>query len=1233
MIYLYRTCKRTQYFYVEENIMKKILAIFLAVMILLPYAAIPLHAEPGTEVAGLSFSGTSYGADEDYRLDQNLRDVPHTFSAWVYIPAALHSQRHTILGNYPSLSRYTGYLNFEIQTNGRPRLVIGDGSSDGKYNTGDQTMYDYVFGSAVIPADTWTLVTIVSDNAQKEVRCYLNGVLKQTITNNFASIDPTCINHPFMLGGDFRQSGNKFNQYYYKGQLKDIFLYADVRTASEIAADYANGPDLTNEDLICAYDIDANDHGKDIADISGNGNTLYYNKMWLTEAEMNAIRGDTSDRAYSFAVVPDIQYMTEWHQEALEPLYKWIVDNKAAKNIQFVMGLGDITNTDTDFETGTSAYGKAEWATAYAAISQLNGVIPYTQIRGNHDVYASLSDIPTCLKGQGFIKYFGGNSFYAQQFKNPNGYEAGYYEGTLANTAGVEETAEVVNAWRTLEADGDKWLIMTLDWGAHDSVLAWAGEVIEAHPDHRVIITTHNYLSATGDHTDHRLAGDITSDLEAKGFNNGDGIWNKLVSLHSNIELTLSGHIHASNIVIEQNKGIYGNTVTQMLIDSQELDRYWYNPDKAAVTGVGMVALLYVSKDGKTVETEYYSTVTGKYLNTMSQRSVDLDAKLEEKWDGVSVCIPEGSGTEADPYLVTCAENLVWMANQTAYNASITKNNPFAGKYFKQVGDIDLNGRAVQPIGCYFDSTSKMAAFGGVYDGQGYRIFNGFITDSPSSSQNQKWGAGIFGFTYQATIKNVVADNITVRGRSRAGAIVGHAYNTVILNCVSTDTCTVIGTGQKNGSLSASSSVWKTEQFNVFSQNRIGGIVGHFNTESWQYNLKYCHSSATVYANGNNAYAGGIVGSAQGSFNMYYSVFDGKIVNDFANADYDRRLNGENVNGGIIGYIGSGSYAYGTGNRIFDGNINKGSFELLGVATTEVIYGGIVGEIKNIATAKFFVQNSYNLSNDINLNADTYTQTKPVYVGGLIGKIVNSGAATPYTVNVANSASVDTGIQNGGINVDQAAYTVDNLYVYNTVAQAGTKPVNPGLLYNTTEGTVDVGTKQLNAILPTTAQMEASYAEERAAGRDINTLRVIGYQEALGDDDKRVRLVFGIDTDLEAIDRYGFEMTLSYTNAAGDTVVKHADVGSYLVYTSINGKDKDGNDTQYTAGVDYTCKYFATLVVNPTVNGEPISGGATVTVTAYTFDNNGYRHAYGAETITLVFDGDGNMIDPSANIK
>ncbi|MBQ8849231.1 MAG: metallophosphoesterase [Clostridia bacterium] len=1205
--------------------MKKTLAILLAIIMLIPMFTVLVSAAPdeaNSGVAGITFDGDlTYGANEEYHFNQNLEKVPHTLSAWVYLDDDAYSNRNVIFGNYPSNTRYTGYMHFEINASHQPRF---------KYSDADQSSkHEFVFTDITVEKNTWTLVTVTVDETAGEVRCYINGELAGTMTEGFAPIDPTVINYPFMLGGFHYRNGSAFNKHYFKGEMKDFYAYADTRTASEIAADYANGPALGNPDLICAYDIDANDQGKDIADESGNGYTLYYNKLWLTEEEMEVLRGDTSDRAYSFAVVPDTQYLTEWHQEALPVLYQWIVDNVEERNIQYVIGLGDITNTDTNIDAISTSHGVKEWETTYNAISKMNGVVPYSLIRGNHDVYSTepkdtaTPDLVGSM-GQGFIQYFGGDSFYAQQFKNPDGYEAGYYQGTLANYKGVEETDEVANTWRTLEADGDKWLLMNLDWGAHDDVLAWAGEIIEAHPDHRVIISTHNYLGRSGDHTDNRLSGDVTSSYLQKGFNNGDGIWNKLVSRYSNIEMVLSGHISSSSIIVKQNEGVYGNTVTQMLIDGQDLDRYWYNPEAGKITGVGLVAMLYVSKDGTHVDTEYYSTVTGKYLSSMSQRTVDLNAECDTpdtKWDGKSQFAPVGSGTEEDPYLISCAENLAWMAKKCNYVAS-TLVNPFAGMYFEQVCDIDMNGHKLSQIGCYYDSTSKMAVFGGTYDGKGFSISNGTIDKHSSSAQNQKWGVGIFGNTYEATIKNVVADNLTVSGLTRVGVIVGYARDTYITNCVSTDTCAVIGTGTPT-TLASTSSVFKTEQWNVFSQNRLGGIVGHFYGSSYKFQINYCKSGATILAKGNNALAGGIVGSLENQINMYYNVFDGRIINDFTDEGYNRTLAGENVNGGIVGYIGSGTYTMAGTNRYISYNVNKGSFELLGVATTDVVYGGIVGAVKDITPSNYRIEYSYNLSNDIDLNTDKYTQTKAVYIGGIVGRVTNDKASTARSLKLANCGSVSTGISNGGLNVDTTAFTVDNLYVCNTVAEGGTAPVTHVLPNGVTTGTVDVATKELSALQATTDKMEKTYADERKAGRRTDVLNTIGYQTATAENDNRVRLVFGLDT-LELYN-YGYELTLTYTEN-GEIVTKKASLTDRVVYTDVQGNEKN-----YNAKTDYGYEYFATLVIDPTVSGKAIEGEAVCTVSAYTLTEDGYKLCYGEDLITLVFT-DGVLTKPVTNI-
>ena len=1187
--------------------MKKIISFLLAtvmVLSLIPVGALTLFADANTDKTGLTFNGDgTYGAEDEYYAAKSFDEVPLTFSAWVYLDYEVYNQRGVIIGNYPGAECYTGYVNFEMYNHGVPRLVIGDWNFD----SGELETHAFQFTKAVVPYEDWTNITCVVDPETEAVHCYINGKLKQSITEDFVIPHVTVKDYPYMLGGDQRMGATASNGLYFKGELGNVSVYSDARTADEVARDYQNGADLTNADLICAYDVDASDKGKDIADLSGNGYNMLYNKVWLTEAEMEARRSDTSNRAYAFAVISDTQYSTEFNLGTLEPIYDWIVANKESKNIQYVMGVGDITNTDTNI-AGSADNGPYEWQAAYNAISKLNGVVPYSLVRGNHDVYSSeAGNGVVSLKGQGFIEYFGGDDdFYAQQFKNPQGYEAGYYEGELANYKGIVETDSVANSWRTLELDGDKWLLINIDWGAHDSVLAWAGEVIEAHPTHRVIITTHCYLASNGDHADSRLDGAVINSYLQKGFNNGDGVWEKLTSRYTNIEMVICGHQAAKTIVVKQDLGVYNNTVTQILVDGQTLDRYW--------GGLGLVALLYVSKDGKSVDIEYYSTVKGKYFGSVSQRTVDLTAEgtaPSTAWDSGSSFAPVGSGTEADPYLITCAENLRWMAKACAY-VKDGKVNPFEGKYFKQTCDIDLNGKPFLQIGSYYKS-SAYAVFGGVYDGQGYRIYNGYIKDHSNASQNENWGVGLFGYVYSsdgtARVMNVVADNITASGITAVGIIAGKTYNAQILNCVVTDTCKVVGTGTKQG-VSSSTSVInnKSPQWNMYTQNRLGGIVGHAANNGHIY---YCVSSATIHTNGNNAFAGGIVGSIGSTPNIRYKTFDGKIINDFTDTEYFREIEGENVNGGIIGYMGSGSGSafVVSGNRWHTNNTNKGSFEIRGTATTDVVYGGILGAAKGLGATSHHLENNYNLSNDISLG--TQPESITVYVAGLVGR-ATVGTGETVTLNVTGYSVDLPDIKNGGLNVDTAVYTTGVLYNETTVA-SGTKAV-----------TSTASVKTQGEILEKTDPMEDEYAAKRAEGLDTDILEVIGYQKALAEEDERVRLIFGSNNELTDLHRYVFETTVSYNDAAGDTVTERSVINCYDAYTSFNGKDESGNDKDYAVGVDYTYKYLATLVIDPTLNGK-VEGGATVTVTAFTVDKDGYRHGYITDMITLTFDGEGGV--------
>lgn len=156
-----------------------------------------------------------------------------------------------------------------------------------------------------------------------------------------------------------------------------------------------------------------------------------------------------------------------------------------------------------------------------------------------------------------------------------------------------------------------------MDWYAKNDVLDWANDVIARHPNHNVIITTHAYLNVDGTTID----GFDDKDQQplSLGYNSGQTMWEKLISKHPNITMVFSGHLIAENhdIVMTQQKGEHGNTVTALLINPQLLD---------ALSGnTCMVAMLYFSEDGKNVDLQYYSTHYEMFYWAENQFSFTVD--------------------------------------------------------------------------------------------------------------------------------------------------------------------------------------------------------------------------------------------------------------------------------------------------------------------------------------------------------------------------------------------------------------------------------------------------------------------------------------------------------------------------------------------------------------------------------------------------------------------------------
>lgn len=443
-------------------------------------------------------------------------------------------------------------MSFEVNYNGNVRFYHTD--SNGK----DQSL---LFDKSDIRTGKWAHVAVVHDKENNQTACYIDGKLVQTL--GYFEYGDKVLDANFCLGGDNR-SGNAI---YFKGWIRSVTAYSDARTAEEIAKDAKNGTDISADNIILHYNTPKTATNTNVEDLSGNGYNVIRNRTWFEEKD------EAKDYAYSFAVVGDTQIIADKYPNEFHKIYDWILDNKDSKKIAHVFGLGDITDKDT----------VAEWVLAKENISKLNGKISYSLVRGNHDSIAKMNS------------YFSYDE-YTKQFK-------GFY------TEG-----DICNSWMTLTVGETDYLIFTLDYGASNAVLAWAGDIIESFPHHRVIITTHAYLYRDGTTLDQ---GDVCPPATSGGYNNGDHMWDKFISKHGNIFLVLSGHDPCDNVVTTQTLGDHGNVVTQMLIDPQGMDA-------SAMGATGMVAMLYFSEDGKEIEVEFYSTIKNQYYKDTNQYKIDI---------------------------------------------------------------------------------------------------------------------------------------------------------------------------------------------------------------------------------------------------------------------------------------------------------------------------------------------------------------------------------------------------------------------------------------------------------------------------------------------------------------------------------------------------------------------------------------------------------------------------------
>ena len=291
---------------------------------------------------------------------------------------------------------------------------------------------------------------------------------------------------------------------------------------------------------------------------------------------------------FRLALLPDVQTYTRKYPEIFKAQTQWLADHK--EDFAFVLQQGDITDWNA----------VEQWDAAREAFAVLDDKIPYTFVPGNHDI-GNNADSRNTDKLNRYLPY--------------DKYSQSPYFG------GAFQTGKMDNTWHTFRAGGLDWLILSLEFATRNRVLEWAENVIRQHPQHKVIINTHDYM-----YSDNTRMGEgddwlpqsygVGKATGEEAVNDGEQMWTKLVSRYKNICMVVSGHVLHSGTGTLLSKGIHGNTVYQMLANYQEGVKGMVHG------GNGFLRILTIDVKAKTIDVKTYSPFIDQYNTDENQQFV-----------------------------------------------------------------------------------------------------------------------------------------------------------------------------------------------------------------------------------------------------------------------------------------------------------------------------------------------------------------------------------------------------------------------------------------------------------------------------------------------------------------------------------------------------------------------------------------------------------------------------------
>ena len=247
------------------------------------------------------------------------------------------------------------------------------------------------------------------------------------------------------------------------------------------------------------------------------------------------------ETVFTLAQIPDTQNEVVADGNPLMPSrYQWLVDNRDALNLRFMVHSGDVVNW--------GVVDPIQFTRASAATDILDASgIPYAYAIGNHDT-AAVTVGGSAGPGNVFVN-----------LRNTTAFNQTFPVSRFKNVAGVFEAGKVDNMFQTFSAGNVDWLVITHEMWPRQSVVDWMKQVAEAHPNHNIIVNTHAYVNQSGQFQTTGIYGDLTAQQ----------VWDQFISQYPNIKFVLSAHYGSNSTQVgasyTQRTGVHGNTVLQIM--------------------------------------------------------------------------------------------------------------------------------------------------------------------------------------------------------------------------------------------------------------------------------------------------------------------------------------------------------------------------------------------------------------------------------------------------------------------------------------------------------------------------------------------------------------------------------------------------------------------------------------------------------------------------------------------